>query len=126
MIDVESLVQTFLTGFLPEGRICTETPDKMERVVPVVQVTRITGGGRRNLDMAVIDIDVFHIDRDDARKFAERVRDAMLYSLPGKSVGPGFVTGCDNPIGPVFRNWENQNMRRFGATYEVWVKPTYR
>jgi hypothetical protein len=126
VIDAESLVQQWLTDQLaPVARVCTETPDKMETVVPVVRVERLAGRGRFNLDLAVIDIDVFHLDRDKSRKYAEIVRDLLMLTLPGSTVGDGFVTGIENTQAPSLRPWENTNLRRFGATYEVWVKPTY-
>lgn len=133
MIDSELLLKDWLEGAFPECRVLTEVPKNLVGILPMLHVGRFGGTNARvGLDRSVIDVDAFAdatvgqvLDgRNDARKLAERVRDAILANLPGYTASYATVTGVTTMSAPVFRAYDNISVRRYGATYSVFVKPS--
>lgn len=133
MIDSELLIRDWLAAQFPEARVLTEMPKSLTGILPILHVGRFGGtSARPGLDRAVVDVDSFAdatvgqvLDgRNDARKLAERVRDAILRLLPGYVVDGATVTGVATVSAPTFRAYDNTSVRRYGATYSVFVKPS--
>lgn len=124
MNDAEQLILEWTQSRFPEARACTETPAKMENVVPVIQVVRVGGSDYLNLDNPMMSFDVFDADRDAARKLADLLRDAIKYELPGAPLGGGqaVVSKSKTISGPSWRPYVNTGLRRIGATYQLWLK----
>lgn len=119
-------MQAWLQSSFPQARVVTETPDTMEKVVPVIQVERIGGANSHTVDRPTISVDVYDSNRDAARKLAELVRDAVLYALPETTITVGAVQAVVSKSGtisgPSIRPYINTGLRRFGATYMIWLK----
>lgn len=132
MIPAELVVRDFLAGRYPSYRVVTEMPKNLADVVPLVHVVRFGGFNKRpGFDTAVMDVDAFCLatsgiadPRNDVRLISEDIRDALLTQLPGFLAHGGTVTGVVNVGAPIFKPYDNTNLRRFGGTYTVYVKPS--
>lgn len=117
--DVERLLVAYLSTAL-NVRVLTDTPSNLEKVLPLVQVTRYGGDeAAPGIDRATVDIDCYGANRSAASNLAERVRYALLYRLPGTSVGDVGIPRVDTLTGPSWRPYDNTTIRRFGASYQI-------
>lgn len=124
MIDCESLARTWLDSAFPDAKVSTETDTTLADNLPWIRVTR--GGGADQqyvIDFPLIDVDVFHSSRIDARALAEQVRSSLILTLPGRAVGAGNVRFAKTILAPTWAPWDNTSLRRFTATYELTVTP---
>lgn len=120
MNDAESIVRTWLDGQFTE-RVVTEVPADL--TVPVVRVLRVGGGSVFVLDRAVFSVECFAPDRATARALALSVEDKLCFSLPRSVIsGVAAVTYVSKTAGPFAMPWDNPNVRRFGATYEITIR----
>ena len=123
-------VEALLIGYLRTAlgvRCLTDLPADLQNVVPVVQVVRIGGPSDDNdsrFEAATVSIDCFASDRASATALAMQVDDVMRHSLPGTLTGGAVVTKVRTLTGASWRPWDDQQVRRFGATYQTWVKST--
>jgi hypothetical protein len=125
-------VERLLLGYLAPAlsvRCLTDLPADLQSSVPVVQVVRIGGPSSdndRRLEAATVSIDCFAADRGAATDLAMRVDKAMRDTLPGTYVpaSNAVVTKVRTLTGASWRPWDDLAVRRFGATYQVWVKST--
>lgn len=132
MISAELYVRGWLAARFPTWRVVTEMPKNLIDVVPLLHVARFGGFNRGPaLDVAVIDVDAFNLatsgvedPRNDVRDMSEQVRSALFVELPGYTVDHTTVTGVHTSAAPVFKPYDNTNLRRFGGTYTVYVKPS--
>jgi hypothetical protein len=122
VIDVELWLHDWLaTEF--GVRVVTELPANLQDVVPVIQVGRVGGGNRYTIDRPTVDVVCFTSSlsggdgRNAARKFAELVRDAMYFRLPGTLP----VTSVATVSAPAWRPYDNPAVRCYGATYQLTV-----
>ncbi|MGZ4621457.1 MAG: hypothetical protein ACXVGF_04790 [Blastococcus sp.] len=122
--------EALLIGYLRTAlgvRCLTDLPADLQDVVPVVQVVRVGGPSDDNdshLEAATVSIDCFAADRAGATTLAMQVDDVMRNSLPGTLTGGAVVTKVRTLTGASWRPWDDLQVRRFGATYQVWVKST--
>jgi hypothetical protein len=116
MIDAENLAHSWLAAKFTTARVVTETPGSI--VGPTIRAVRISGGNKFVLDRAVLDVDCYDLTRASARTLAEQVRDAFCFLLPGTN----HVTAVETLSGPAWRPWENTSVRRFGATYQLYIR----
>lgn len=122
MIDVEALGVAWLESAFPTDRICTETPSNLAAVLPAHRVTRVGGGDRDYVvDSALLTVDTFGATREAARQRAEQVRSSFIVDLPGLTVGQGCVRATDTIHAPIWVPWDNTDIRRFVATYQLTV-----
>lgn len=117
MIDAEKLVLDWLTGEFPSARVSTEVPATIAG--HVIRVLRIGGANRFVVDRAVVDVDCWALTRIAARALAESVRDSMCFRLPGTVTAAGGVSAVTTIAAPIWRPWDNTNVRRFGATFQL-------
>lgn len=121
--DVEQL----LIGWIPTvvlARAVTETPDKMETVLPIIRVTRVGGPSLVGFDQPTIDIDCFAATRPAAKALAIQLHAAIEYQLPGFTNTYGTVIETQALSGPAWRPWDiagPSGLRRFGALYRMIV-----
>jgi hypothetical protein len=124
----EALLINYLHGALAV-RCLTDLPNDLQAQVPVVQVVRIGGPSSdndRRLEAATMSIDCFAADRGAATALALQVDRAMRDALPGTYVpsANAVVTKVRTLTGASWRPWDDLSVRRFGATYQVWIKST--
>lgn len=99
--------------------LVTETPASF--TIPIVQVERIGGASRFTLDQPRVDITTFAPDRQSSLNLAEQVRMLMEQTLPGTRVGSASFGAVFCDSGPSWAPWDNTNVRRFVASYQMAV-----
>lgn len=121
------LVEPLLIAWLGDAlavTAATELDNDLLADLPIVQVTRVGGGddGFR-LDRALVDIDVYAATQAGAATLMEDVRGALLGTLRGSTL-PGAVVGLVRTVSaPARRPYENTGLRRYGATFEIFLHP---
>ena len=123
-LRVEQLVRDFLTADLGV-RVCTELPDDLADVVPLLQVVRI-GGPTHDDDpyfhLPTISVDAYEATRADANDLAMQADLSLRRRLPGAVVLGCSVGKVRTISGPSWRPWDDVALRRFGASYQLWIK----
>jgi hypothetical protein len=135
----ESVVRSLLaTHFDGTARAVTELPANLETQVPLIEVERIGGVSSfpALLDWPRMDVwcyaaasgtpgvDGYLSARENARALAEQVRAFFLFQLPGQSAAGGFVSTVTEQQAPVWRPFDNTDVRRFQATYSFAIRST--
>lgn len=124
-VDVETLLIGWLQGQLgPSVVVRDEVDNMLADELPTVQVERAAGDddGFR-LDRALIDVNVYAASRSAAAALSATIRALMLTVLRGSTTGGGVVAGVTVVTAPAWRPYENITLRRYGATYQVYVHP---
>jgi hypothetical protein len=121
MVDAEGLVQQWLAGRFPSARVVTETPNKLEAVLPVHRVHAVGGPSRRGLGGPRVSVETFAATREQARAQAGLVADALTLELPGVTVAGGTVTAVAVNALPQTIEYDNPNVRMATALYDVFV-----
>lgn len=130
LVEAESAVVLWLTARFPTSDWGTRTPSNLTESLPFGFVERIGGGDDViTIDRAVIDVETFAATRTDARTFAEAVRDAMRFELPGQTVTDhvgttGAVGLVRTSSAPIYVPYGNSDAWRFSATYAVTIHTT--
>lgn len=83
-----------------------------------VQIQAVTGTDDGLTDRALVDIDCFAPDRDQARDLAERVR-SWMGGLPGKLAGGVLIDAVATSVRPHWLDFKNPAIQRFAASYRV-------
>jgi hypothetical protein len=128
VVDAEDIIRDWAAAWLAArpggGRVSTEAPANLNDVLPYIQVARI-GGRERDyvLDTASVAFDVFAASRPAARALAVALRNAVLLELAGSVTGGAFITKTRTLSAPAWRPWNNTTVRRFGAVYDITLKP---
>jgi hypothetical protein len=119
--DVEQALAVWL-GNTMAVRSVTETPANLSTTLPVISVDRIGGADPTvSIDEATVDVEVFHTNRILARTLALAAQAAIRYQLPGQTLGGGVVTRTKTISAPHWVPYDDTNLRRFVATYQVVV-----
>jgi hypothetical protein len=118
-VDVERLLVGWLHAHLGV-RCSTDLPADLAAALPILQVGRIGGPDTvRGVDAPMIDIECYAADRPTALFWAEGVRNAFRYVLPGTNVNGTYVARVDTVSGPAQRPYDNTNVTRYVATYSL-------
>lgn len=122
-VDVEAELVAWLTGGL-DVRVLTDLPANLADVLPVVQIQRAGGNddGVR-LDRAFVDVDVYAATRQAASQLMTQTRSLLLTQLRGAVTDAAVFTSARTITAPSWRPYENPNLRRFGATFEIFCHP---
>jgi hypothetical protein len=130
--DIEQVLVPWLASQLlavygVQARTCTETPENLADILPVVAVSRSAGSDvQAILDRPVVDVDCFAATRLAAGQLSAQVFVLMHHYLPG-TVTAGAVStvvGMVNTVkGPGWLTYQDLNVRRSNATYEVYQHP---
>lgn len=138
--DLEGSLVAWLRGLGIARRVVTERPSNLQSadVLPLAEISDVGGPEvARGLDAATVDVDCYHIGsgtgmtavsaREQARGFANEVRRAFQYQLPGTTLIGGAVVGRVHVARrPVWLPYDDTNIRRVGATYEIYFRqPRY-
>lgn len=138
-VAAESVIRTLLaTAFNGVARVVTELPANLEGSLPLIEVERIGGASSfpALLDWPRMDVWCYAAPsgtagqpdyvsaRAAARDLAERARAALLFQLPGQSAVGGFVATVTEQQAPVWRPFDNTDVRRFQATYSFAIRST--
>jgi hypothetical protein len=100
-----------------DERVDTVTPAGLAALLPFVRVGLVAGTDDRVTDYSVVDIDVFHGDRESARVLAEVIR-TFLSAAPHRAAGfildTVYTEAKPRPL-----PWDIADVHRYGATYRI-------
>jgi hypothetical protein len=120
--DVEKILVGWLAGVL-SVRCMTEAPGNLGAVLPAIRVTRSGGDDLLpTFERPFVDLDCFGATRSAASLLARRAHDAMLLLLPGLFVDGAVVARVASMAGPSWAAWDNTDLRRFTASYQLLIK----
>lgn len=127
--DIEAVLVPWLQAQLAavyevQARVLTETPANLAQIAPVVAVARSAGTDIQALiDRPVVDVDCFDTDRLSAQLLGRQCHALMHWYLPGTVTG-GAVIGMVNTVkGPGWMTYQDLDVRRSNATYEIYQHP---
>ncbi|WP_031189810.1 MULTISPECIES: hypothetical protein [Streptomyces] len=120
-------VETLLIGWLRERGYDArdELDNDLLDELPVVQVEALPAGdddGLR-LERALLDIDVYAADSVAASAMSGQIRHLLLNELRGSKLPEAVVGKVATVARPARRPYENTALRRYGATYEIYLHP---
>lgn len=121
---VERVLHDFLTVALA-CRVCSELPADLPEVLPLVQAVRI--GGPSHVDATTLHLPTFSLDcyaesRQAAHDLSLAADYAVRRQLPGSTILGANIGRVTTVVGPAWRPWDDTTVRRFGATYQLWLK----
>lgn len=126
--NAKAVVRSWLAGQFPTARVVTRIPANLENVCPLIVVGRI-GGSVRDYVLDDAQIDVTCFAKGDASTietavddFAEQVRAALLWLLPGASAAGGTVLSVAESSAPKQVPYDNTNLRRSEASYRITIR----
>ena len=121
--DVEAELNTWLEAQLGVVHV-TDLPPDLTDLLPVNQVQRVGGDDDSiRLDRALVDIDSYGADRAAASLLARQTRDKLVVALRGVQTTAAVFGRVSTISAPAWRPYENPNLRRMGATYEIYFHP---
>ena len=121
--DVEAELNAWLEDQLDVVHL-TDLPANLADILPVNQVTRVGGDDDSiRLDRALVDIDSYGPDRAAASLLARQTRDLLVVKLRGIQTAAAVFGRVSTISAPAWRPYENPQLRRMGATYEIFFHP---
>ena len=121
---VDALLLGWANLQLTGVRCAQDTPADLATVAPLVQLQTISGPSDDDnpwLIAATVSADSFDVDFDSAEALAWRVDKTFRRVLPGSSYG-GATFGKVRTLSiPSRRPWADISVRRYGATYQIWL-----
>lgn len=128
--DAEALLIQWLAEQLPRVRVVATLPEEVERRLPVLQVTRIGGAAQTQPwsaggplhDRPSYDLDAYASTREQAADLARSVC-TLVPEMRGVATGGAVVTDVTPNVGPAWRPDYNPRVARFGATYDITLRP---
>jgi hypothetical protein len=123
-VDVEKLLVGWFETQTTGVRYCTELPAKFETDLPVVRFTRVSGSDDPdavNLDVPIVDVDLFHTDLESAMTLALSTHSLLRKTLRGQTVNGQTVGRVDAATSFRPLPWDNTMIRRLGATYALYI-----
>jgi hypothetical protein len=119
--EAERVALGFLRANLTGTRVLTDLPSDLTG--KTVQVTRIGGAGDGfRIDQARLDIDCYAPTRAEAAALAGQVR-SLLSTMRNQTHSGAVVVAVVEEIGPSWRPDFNPNVRRFGLTVLLVLRP---
>lgn len=106
---------------LASVRWCTDLPFIPPEASGVwARIGRVSGATRSYfVDRPIVDVDVYSFTRDEAVAVAAAIRGLLLWRLRGVKLPEGTVQSVTDVVGPRWIPDENQDLSRYGASYEV-------
>jgi len=121
--DVEIELVAWLTDAL-DVRHCTDLPADLTGALPINQVQRVGGDDDSfRLDRALVSLDSYAATREAASTLARQSRHQLITVLPGVKTTSAVFGRVATVSAPAWRPYENPNLRRMGATYEIYFHP---
>jgi hypothetical protein len=121
-VDVEKLLVGWFETQTTGVRYCTELPAQFE--TPVVRFVRTSGGdddNAINLDIPVVDVDLFAADLGGAMTLAATTHSLLRKTLRGQIVNGQTVGRVDTVVSFRPLPWDDTTIRRLGATYALFI-----
>jgi hypothetical protein len=125
LVDIELELIGRATTRFPQAVVRDELDNRLLEELPTIQINQIPAGDDDGVRLArmLVDIDVYAATRADAITLARDVHTWVTGELRGSST-PVLVIGRTGAITlPAVRPYENTDLRRVGATYEIFCHP---
>lgn len=123
-VDVEAALVPWLNT-ATSVRCVTELPANLADVVPIIEITRIGGADdTQSIDAATVDVTCYSGNRINARALAYRVQSILRTQAPGAAVIGGVLLRVRTISAPSWQPYDDPNLRRFGATYQIVTQST--
>lgn len=121
--DIEVELVAWLDAAL-DVRHLTDLPANLGEILPVNQLQRVGGDddGFR-LDRALVDINSYGATRAAASALARQTRHELVVNLRGTKTSAAVFGRVSTVSAPAWRPYENPDLRRMGATYELFFHP---
>jgi hypothetical protein len=106
-------------------RFALDTPADLADVVPLVQLQTIGGPSDdrfAGLIAATVSVDSFAADYEAASDLAWQVDAGLRTALPGTKTGSVVFGKVRTLTIPGRRPWNDVTVRRYGATYQIWLR----
>lgn len=117
--SVERLLIPWLASQL-SVRVVAETPADLASVVPLLQITGISGSDYTpTFDYRNMDVDSYAATRGESEDLAIRARQALMFILPGLAIGGAVITSVRTIMVPTWTPYDDTDLRRFTAAYTV-------
>lgn len=121
--DVEALLVAYLAPVPGITGVSVDLPQNVLTRLPFVQVNRVGGGDNYITDLATVDVETFHSSRANASTVARTVHAAMM-QLRHTVVNGVLVDSVETITGPLWIDYEDENLQRYVATYLVETRVT--
>lgn len=122
-VDIEVELVAWLGAEL-SVRVATELPATLADILPVLLVQRVGGDDDTfRLDRALVDVDAYAATRAEAAALAASARSRLVAALRGATTVNAVFGRVSTVQAPAWRPYENTNLRRIGATYEIFFHP---
>lgn len=121
--DAEAVFVTAMSTVDGLTRVATRLPaaEALTAALPMLRVQRIGGADDRLTDTARLDLETFAATYDTASDLARRVHTTAL-ALAHTTVAGVLIDTVETVSGPMWVDYENQDVQRFVATYEAAVR----
>ncbi len=120
-VDIERVLVGWLGSRL-NCRVVTDLPANLAQQVPLLQIGRYGGADiAPGLDVVDLDVDAYGPDRGSAVSLAEKARHALRFTLPNQQINGAVFARVNTIDAPSFRPYDNTDLRRFGASYRLYV-----
>lgn len=116
--DVEALLVAYLAPTPGVRGASVDLPQDVLQRLPFIQINRVSGGDNYITDEATVDVESFASTRTAASAVARTVHAAMM-KLRHTSVGGVLVDSVETITGPMWINYQDENLQRYVATYLV-------
>lgn len=117
MIGASLIAITWLQGL--GYTAASRTDIGLQGELPFVRVIQLGGQRTFILGKPTIDVEYFAADEVDAMNGMAAIDDLFTYRLPGQTVSGAVVQGVRSVSMPSSRPYEDQNVWRYGATYQL-------
>lgn len=116
--DAEGTVIAYLQDTPGVMGVSVDLPHDVLTRLPFVLVTRAGGGDNYVTDEATVDIDVFNTTRATANTMARAIH-ARMMRLRHTSVGGVLIDSVETVTGPMWLNYEDENLQRYLMSYII-------
>ena len=124
LVDIELELITRGVARFPDAVVRDELDNNLLAELPTIQIRQVPGGGVEGLRLArmFVDIDAYAATRADAITLARQVHDWVTVELRGSSSDSVAIARTGALTLPAERPYTNTDLRRVGATYEIFCR----
>ena len=125
LVDIELELITRATARFPAAVVRDELDNNLLNELPTIQINQIPGGDDDGIRLGrmLVDVDVYAATRADAIALAKEAHRWMTGEVRGSYSETVVFSRVGALTLPAVRPYENTNLRRVGATYEIFCHP---
>ncbi|MFE0470469.1 hypothetical protein ACFW2V_02485 [Streptomyces sp. NPDC058947] len=125
LVDIEAELIPRAQARWPDAVARDELDNNLLNELPTIQINQIPAGDDDGIKLArmLVDIDTYHRTRTEAFTLAREVHRWVTGELRGSSSSTLVISRTAAITLPAVRPYENTNLCRVGATYEIFCHP---